>query len=56
MLAILLLVEGVQLFTGTGSCDVDDVILNLAGALLAYGMVAIPPVKRLLQKCYLAQP
>ena len=36
MLAILLLVEGVQLFTGTGSCDVDDVILNLAGALLAY--------------------
>ena len=56
MLAILLLVEGVQLFTGTGSCDVDDVILNLAGAPLAYGMVAIPPVKRLLQKCYLAQP
>ncbi len=43
MLAILLLVEGVQLFTGTGSCDVDDIILNLAGALLAYGMVAIPP-------------
>ena len=27
-------VEVLQVYTGTGSCDVDDLILNLAGALL----------------------
>lgn len=30
-------VEAVQLFTLVGSCDVDDLILNLVGAALGYG-------------------
>lgn len=55
MVAILILVEGLQLFTGTGSCDVDDVILNLAGALVGYGVAALPPINRLLRKCYLVR-
>ena len=29
-------VEVLQVYTGTGSCDVDDLILNLAGALLVF--------------------
>ncbi|MBR2888895.1 MAG: VanZ family protein [Oscillospiraceae bacterium] len=36
-LAIMIPVELLQLFTLRGSCDVDDLILNLAGAALGYG-------------------
>ncbi len=32
----MVLVEVLQLFTGLGSCDVDDVILNLSGAVVGY--------------------
>lgn len=31
-------VELIQLFTLVGSCDVDDLILNLVGAALGYGI------------------
>ena len=37
-------------------CDVDDVILNLAGALLVYFLVRIPAVTRLLERLYLMAP
>lgn len=50
---ILLLVEIVQLVFRLGSMDVDDFILNFSGAMLAFGLIHIPAVKRLLQKCYL---
>lgn len=36
--ALLVAVELTQLFTLLGSCDVDDVILNLFGALIGYGV------------------
>ncbi len=29
-------VELLQLFTGLGSCDIDDLILNMAGAVIGY--------------------
>ena len=29
-------VELVQMFTGLGSCDIDDLILNMAGAVIGY--------------------
>ena len=32
----ILLIEALQLFTLLGSCDVDDIILNLAGMTLGY--------------------
>lgn len=35
---LILLVEAVQYVTGLGSCDIDDLILNLAGVVLGYGM------------------
>lgn len=33
---LILMVEVVQYITGLGSCDIDDLILNLAGAWLGY--------------------
>lgn len=53
MAGILVLVEVVQLVFRLGSLDVDDFILNFFGAMLAFGFIHIPAVKRLLQKCYL---
>ncbi len=37
-------VEVLQVYTGTGSCDVDDLILNLAGALLVFIICRIMPL------------
>lgn len=34
--AVMVAVEVLQLFTGLGSCDIDDVILNLFGAVIGY--------------------
>ena len=35
---LIAVVETTQLFTLLGSCDVDDLILNLLGAALGYGI------------------
>lgn len=40
MLTLLVGVELIQLITFTGSCDIDDVILNLFGAILFFGLFA----------------
>ena len=37
-------VEVLQIYTGTGSCDVDDLILNLAGALLVFIVCRVTPL------------
>ena len=37
-------VEVAQVYTGAGSCDVDDLILNLAGALIVFVICRITPV------------
>ena len=39
-------VEVLQVYTGAGSCDVDDLILNLAGALLVYVFCRVTPLWR----------
>lgn len=44
--ALVCAVEFTQIVTATGSCDVDDLILNLAGALLIWLVVQLPFVKR----------
>ena len=38
---LVMLVEMVQLFSLRGSCDVDDVILNVLGAVIGYGIYKI---------------
>ncbi len=37
----IIIVEIVQLFTLLGSCDIDDFILNVAGAIIGYGIFRI---------------
>lgn len=32
----IVLVEALQFFTGLGSCDIDDLILNVPGAMIGY--------------------
>lgn len=39
-------VEVAQVYTGAGSCDVDDLILNLAGALIVFLICRLPPIWR----------
>ena len=39
ILFLVTLVELIQLYTGTGSCDIDDLILNTAGALAVWLLV-----------------
>lgn len=52
ILILLIAVEGVQLFTFSGSFDVDDILLNLSGALLFYGIWNLHITQRLLKKIY----
>ncbi len=47
MLAAAALIETAQFLLLTGSCDIDDVILNAGGACLAYGVLHCPPLRRL---------
>ena len=39
-------VECLQFWLMVGSCDVDDVILNVGGAMILYLFILIPPIKR----------
>lgn len=53
MFLVLVAVEALQLILACGSCDVDDVILNLFGTLIVFGFTKLPFIKRLLQRLYL---
>lgn len=48
---LVIIIEVTQLFTCLGSCDVDDLILNLVGASVGFGIYSVPPVKKLLIRC-----
>lgn len=49
----IVLIESVQFVSQHGSCDIDDFILNMSGALLGYGMYKLPIVQKLLSKLYI---
>ncbi len=53
MLLLLVAVEAVQLLLACGSCDVDDVLLNLAGTLIVFGILKLSFLQRLLKQLYL---
>jgi glycopeptide antibiotics resistance protein len=40
------IIETAQLFTTMGSCDVDDLILNLVGAAIGFGIFSLPFIRR----------
>lgn len=46
MVIIVILVELMQVILVSGSCDIDDLILNVAGAVLTYGFLQIEKVKK----------
>ncbi|MBO5294470.1 MAG: VanZ family protein [Clostridia bacterium] len=47
LLGAVLAIELLQLAFMVGSCDIDDVILNVAGGFLAFWLLKIPPIRRL---------
>jgi len=53
MVAIPVAVEGLQFLTMTGHCDIDDVILNSSGAILAYLVMRSKVVRGVLSKMYI---
>ncbi len=50
ILLLLIGAEGLQLLMRVGSCDVDDVILNLLGALLIYGLLKLPIMRNYINR------
>lgn len=50
MLCIAIAVELLQLVMLAGSCDIDDVILNVGGACIFYGILHINPIKNFIEK------
>ena len=50
ILIMVVLVEVAQFVLRVGIIDVDDIIFNLSGAMIGYGIIKIPIINRLLQK------
>lgn len=48
--AIVLAVELLQFITLVGSCDIDDLILNVLGAMAVFGLTHISPIKKAIDK------
>lgn len=52
MLGASITIELLQMITQSGSCDIDDVILNVLGALLAYIILKIPFILKKLNQLF----
>lgn len=52
---IILLIEFLQLITSSGIFDIDDLILNLSGALIMYGIIKIKSVNNLIRNIFLLE-
>jgi glycopeptide antibiotics resistance protein len=50
MIIIVFIVECIQFITKSGTFDVDDIILNVLGATIMYGITRIKKVKELIEK------
>ena len=55
MIIIIVLIEILQFVTMSGSCDIDDLILNLLGSSIAYFVVKIKCINKFIQKLFLLQ-
>ena len=53
ILLIVILIEISQFFTMSGSFDIDDIMLNVIGASIAYGIYRIPLIKKIIHKILL---
>ena len=50
VLIIIIIVELVQLFTFRGSFDIDDIILNMLGATVGFGIWSLKPIQWIVRK------
>ena len=50
MCAVVLSVELLQILMLTGTCDIDDIIVNVDGACMAFGILHIAPIKNIINK------
>lgn len=55
MAIILICVEVEQMLTRTGGIDVDDVILNLTGAVIFFALWGFDASQALLKKLYIVE-
>ena len=55
ILCITLGIELIQFITFSGSCDIDDVILNTLGALIMYRILNIKDIKNLIKNIFLLE-
>ncbi len=49
VIALVIIIEITQFITLTGSADIDDLILNIIGAIIGYGIVKIKTLRKILQ-------
>lgn len=52
-LAVIIAIELTEYITGRGTLDIDDVILNLVGAIIGYGFWKLRPIQWITEKCQL---
>ena len=55
ILCITLGIELIQFITFSGSCDIDDVILNTLGAFIMYKILNIKDIKNLIKNIFLLE-
>ena len=55
ILFITLGIELIQFITFTGSCDIDDIILNTLGAFIMYKILNINEIKKLVNNIFLLE-
>ena len=50
IILIVIGIESMQFLTLSGSCDIDDLILNLSGSLVLYLILKIKPINKVIRK------
>ena len=55
MILMITSIEFMQLITGSGRCDIDDLILNVGGAFLLFIIIKIPQVNRIIRNVFLLE-
>ena len=55
MICIVTGIELLQFITMSGSCDIDDVILNVSGSLIMYEILHIKSINELLKNIFLLE-
>ena len=53
IILIVIGIESMQFLTLSGSCDIDDLILNLSGTLVLYLILKIKPINKVIRKTFI---